>query len=373
MPPADVREWPGPSGGRSRRPSLVRAGQILVDDGDVGEAQAHFGAVQTTPSNLGVTRVTLPPGRDDLPVELPAFRARLRAKPGWNGRLPSPNCWLQPWVSPGGGSGPTPVQTAPAVRPNSGAAASVVVFDSPLLKNHDELPPLDRASADPGDQVADGGPTTALRRHGSFVVSALLSAKNLPGAVLRDVFGDAGGVDDWELALAVDQHLRAHPGVQVVNLSCGVFAPPDSPPLALRALVETYPKVLWVAAAGNLDLTGVPDPPWPAYPAFFPSVIGVGATDSQGRRAAFTDLLSVDVWARGVDVVGVFGSGTLDITGQVFTKYARWSGTSFAAPVVAAELTEFVIQAAPASGETLARNAIRWLKLRYPGADIVVR
>jgi hypothetical protein len=372
MPPADVREWPVSAGGRSRRPSFVRLGQIVVDDGDVAEARAHFGPVQTDPSPLGVTRIHLPSGRQDLTVELPSFQARLRAKATWKGRLPSPVCYLAPWISPGGGSGPVPVDTPPEPRVGGAANAPTVVFDSGLLKNHSPLSPLDRAVADQQDLVTDGASTTAYRRHGSFVASRLLGAKNLPSAQVRDVFGAQDGVDDWELALGVHAYLVGHPTVRVVNLSCGAFAPADSPPLALRALVESHPTVLWVAAAGNLDLSGVTDQPRPAYPAFFPAVVGVGATDSAGGRAPFTDLLSTDVWAPGVDVVGVFGSGNLTGTNLTFSRYARWSGTSFAAPIVAAELTEFVATAGNASGEVLAHNAIAWLKARYPGGDTVV-
>lgn len=371
MPPADVREWPVPAGARSRRPSFVRIGQIVVDDGDVAEAEAHFGQVRKDQSSLGVTRIHLPPGRQDLTVELPSLQARLRTKPLWRGRLPSPVCYLAPWISPGGGSGPTPVDTPPQPR-TSGANAPVVIFDSGLLRNHGQLAPLDRAVADAQDLVTEGASTTAYGRHGSYVASRLLGAKNLPTAQVRDVFGAQDGIDDWELALAVHAYLVSHPDVRVVNLSCGAFAPVDNPPLALRALVESHPRVLWVAAAGNLDLGGVTDQPRPAYPAFFPAVVGVGATDSAGHRAPFTDLLSTDVWAQGVDVVGVFGSGTLTGTNLTFSRYARWSGTSFAAPVVAAELTEFVATAGNASGETLARNAIAWLRARYPGGDTVV-
>jgi hypothetical protein len=89
-----------------------------------------------------------------------------------------------------------------------------------------------------------------------------------------------------------------------------------------------------VAAAGN-DGTCVP-----MYPAALPGVIGVGALDEDGEAAPFTNY---GPWVRastlGTDVVSMFFE---DFDGKdppvegadpdQFQGWARWSGTSFAAP-----------------------------------------
>ena len=93
-----------------------------------------------------------------------------------------------------------------------------------------------------------------------------------------------------------------------------------------------------VAAAGNDSWAA------PFWPAAFPWAVGVGSLDRDGRVSEFSNFgVSADVFALGRNIVNAFPDGTFvchetpdkgDV--RVFsTGMARWSGTSFAAPIVA--------------------------------------
>ena len=117
-----------------------------------------------------------------------------------------------------------------------------------------------------------------------------------------------------------------------------------------------------VAAAGN-DTS-----PAPFWPAAFPWAVGVGALDRDGRVSDFSNYgVSADVYALGRNLVNAFPDGTYECHEtphkgdiRVFrTGMARWSGTSFAAPVVAgliaAEISDSGSDAATARDAVLAR------------------
>jgi subtilisin family serine protease len=130
-------------------------------------------------------------------------------------------------------------------------------------------------------------------------------------------------------------------GVDVINLSAGGTTVDRAPMLAFEVFHEQhlsrFPDVVLVAAAGN-NAEDVPF--WPAAADW---ATGVGALAADGRhRAWFSNFGdSADVWARGEAHVNAFASGlyTYDEppragAREVFSGMARWSGTSFAAPVV---------------------------------------
>ncbi len=156
--------------------------------------------------------------------------------------------------------------------------------------------------------------------HGTFVASLVLAAAPdamiLPVRVLDDEgFGTSSTVSAG-IVWAVDA------GADVINLSAGL---PDAPEMVAEAVRYARDRdVLVVAAAGNAGAAVI------AFPARFGDVMGVTAVDAAGRKAPFASAGSdVSVVAPGVSLVGAMPfdrspSGT-----------ARWSGTSFAAPLAA--------------------------------------
>ena len=101
-----------------------------------------------------------------------------------------------------------------------------------------------------------------------------------------------------------------------------------------------WPTSLVIASAGNNGSCRQ------YFPAALPDVIAVGALDSAGR-AAFSNFGPwVDACAPGVEVVSTFFTDhkdRLDGSNGVVNQYrgwASWSGTSFAAPKVAAVVAQ---------------------------------
>ncbi|SDC92750.1 S8 family peptidase [Actinokineospora iranica] len=166
--------------------------------------------------------------------------------------------------------------------------------------------------------------------HGTFVAGVVLS--HAPGATLRQfpVLSSQGLTDDRTVAATLRRarHLSAvRPDpVDVLLLTAGCHTADDRCPPVLARELAHWPTV--VAAAGN---TGTTRPFWPAA---LPTVTAVGALSPDGSRAPFSNHGPwVDRWAPGVDIV----SSHVRLTGDG-REYggARWSGTSFAAPRVAA-------------------------------------
>ncbi|HEX4817715.1 MAG TPA: S8 family serine peptidase [Nonomuraea sp.] len=130
-----------------------------------------------------------------------------------------------------------------------------------------------------------------------------------------------------ESPLARALRYAANHGAKVVSMSIGSYGPLKSEREAVSYALEK--GVVLVAAVGNDGRTQYARDKGTSYwsfPAGYPGVIGVAATDKQGRRAEFSsDNLSVLVSAPGVGVPVVRpGSG-----------YELSEGTSSAAALVA--------------------------------------
>ena len=107
-------------------------------------------------------------------------------------------------------------------------------------------------------------------------------------------------------------------GADVVNLSLGSIYSDPTMHAAIRYAESR--GVVVVAAAGNYGM------PIPVYPAAYPEVLAVAATDRSGRRASFSESGDwVDIAAPGDDVPSTTVDG----------GYGTWRGTSFASPHVA--------------------------------------
>jgi Subtilase family len=124
----------------------------------------------------------------------------------------------------------------------------------------------------------------------------------------------------------------------VVVMSFGTFCTNDDPGLLATWMPRLLGSAVGVAAAGNLQSCR------PYFPAALPGVVGVGGLDRNGP-AWFSNFGSwVDACAPAVNVVSTFFN---DITESLdgrprrrFREWARWSGTSFAAPKVAGAIAQ---------------------------------
>ncbi|MHC4939274.1 MAG: S8 family serine peptidase [Planctomycetota bacterium] len=171
---------------------------------------------------------------------------------------------------------------------------------------------------DDGDGIVDD-----QYGHGTFVASLVLTvapeARILPVRVLDgEGVGTASGVSAGIL-WAVEQ------GASVINVSIDMPVPSD----ALKDAIDFAHNrgALVVAAAGN---GAAPDL---IFPARLGDVVAVAAVDASGVGAPFSNFDSdVDLVAPGVDMLGAVPTD-LNPNGT-----AHWSGTSFAAPIVAGSL-----------------------------------
>lgn len=179
--------------------------------------------------------------------------------------------------------------------------------------------------------------------HGTFVMGLLY--RLLPELQIdaEPVLGTDGFGDDISAAIGL-QDLK---DASIVNMS---FSGPMHPGIELPALGDAIRQkvnegVVFVAAAGNHALGT------PFFPAALDGVIAVGALDTTGPTptpAAFSNFGSwIDVWAPGVDIHSHYVKGTWagtsdgTVPDRTFDRFARWSGTSFAAPQVVAAILAY--------------------------------
>lgn len=177
--------------------------------------------------------------------------------------------------------------------------------------------------------------------HGTFISGVI--AQVAPGAkVLARRALDTWGVTD-ELTVAKQIRRAVSEGANIVNLSLGGYSQGDFPPLAVSRALQRQDgdnEVVFVAAAGNDGIDR------PFFPAALDNVIAVAALGSSHRRAGFSNFGPwVDASADGERLLSVFVRGTVmtdsdgdGIHDHFKEPWAYWSGTSFAAPQVAAAI-----------------------------------
>ena len=167
-------------------------------------------------------------------------------------------------------------------------------------------------------------PETTIVGHGTFIARIVtLLAPDCRIMAIR-AFGKDGIGDAFLVATAI-KYATDH-GADVINLSLGS---PEFSPLMQDAIVDARNHgVCLVAAVGNDNSDKVPQ-----YPSSADEVLAVAATDVHDIKASFSNFGShVDVSAPGSQLISAFPG---DPPGQA--AYAKWSGTSFAAPFAAAE------------------------------------
>jgi thermitase len=135
---------------------------------------------------------------------------------------------------------------------------------------------------------------------------------------------DANGHGTWSQEIAgIDYAISA--GAKVINAS---FGGPTGSELVREAIQRAKSKgILLVAAAGN---DGVSADATPAFPAAYPdsNILSVAATNSKDKLASFSNY--------GAKTVDLAAPGDHIASTAWHSEYAYMSGTSMAAPYVAA-------------------------------------
>jgi thermitase len=223
-----------------------------------------------------------------------------------------------------------------AAFPSTGGA-KVGIVDTGIDKTHPDLAGklVNCAGASQGVGGLIGGGTVSESNtcvddndHGTHVSGTISGnanngigvagvAFNSPLAMCKALFGALGQGNTTGVANCITY--LAGKGVKVISMSLG-----GGSSTTLQSAVQNAYKngngALVVAAAGN-DGDGTLN-----YPAAYPEVVSVAATDRNDRRASFSNANSdVEVAAAGVDVLSTVRGGT----------YRTLSGTSMATPHVA--------------------------------------
>jgi PKD repeat protein len=115
-------------------------------------------------------------------------------------------------------------------------------------------------------------------------------------------------------------------GADVVSMSYGGT---NSDP-AMQTLIDAYPDIVFMAAAGNDGNSIV------QYPAGYNNVIGVGSVNSNGNRSSFSNYNGSTTF---VDIASPGGYSNGGLLSTVYTSggnsYAKMGGTSMATPFAA--------------------------------------
>lgn len=232
----------------------------------------------------------------------------------------------------------------------------VAVIDTGFAYWHPDLAPNYLGGYDFAYDVADPGAYSECADHGTHVAGTVAAtaitvepytsgvAPNVGLRLIRTGRDDAGCRMPTDAVISgvlyaagykVGNAPQVAP-VDVINLSLG--GPAYDPAFADAIALAIDRGVTVVAATGNESTTPV------AYPAGYPSVIGVGATDYREQRASYSN------YGQEVDVVAPGGNMNVDLNGDGFADgvlslawdrtenvpyYLFMDGTSMASPHVA--------------------------------------
>src|SRR6267142_1080479 len=154
--------------------------------------------------------------------------------------------------------------------------------------------------------------------HGTMVAGLIAVVAPLAMIMPLRVFDDNGRADAFTIAKAT--YYAVSQGAQVVNMSFGMNTRSRSVQDAVTAAVRANVTITGSAGNANSEV--------PQYPAAYPQLISVGATDLNDKKAKFSNFGTfLDVTAPGVNIISAYPGGF----------YVLASGTSFSAPIVAGE------------------------------------
>lgn len=235
------------------------------------------------------------------------------------------------------------IEPLPGVsRGNDGAGVLIYIADTGMLKGatseHSWLKGVEGGTDLLPSPVGGIQKIPPYAGHGTFVAGVARCLAPAADVIVSNVFSTAGSALESDLIGDLDHALNL--GVDIFNLSITAPTRLGLPLLGfdgwLRRLHQ-YKGVVCVVAAGNDSSRK------PRWPAAYPEMVAVGAlADDWSSRAQFSNYGGwVDVYAPGRNLVNAYATGTyicndLPYKGdkREFHGMARWSGTSFATPVV---------------------------------------
>ncbi|MEF3304654.1 S8 family peptidase [Paenibacillus sp. GYB003] len=217
------------------------------------------------------------------------------------------------------------IETIPGWDVNRGSEDVVVaVVDTGVDTGHPDLRGKTTAGANivnkdagPLDDVGHGthvaGVISALVNNGEGVAGISWYNKIMPVKVLDETGAGSTYSVAQGIIWATDN------GAKVINMSLGNYAESQFLHDAIRYAYER--DVVLIAASGNDNTER------PGYPAAYPEVFAVAATDSNKEKASFSNYGDyIDVAAPGVNIASTYPDN----------HYAALSGTSMASPHVTA-------------------------------------
>jgi Subtilase family len=295
------------------------------------------------------------------------------------------------------GDEPMPVPPAAPPKPawNEGSMdgqhATVRVIDTGMADGwrdgHRWLTTPDPSEVDGDPNPNDGAEIELYGGHGEFIAGVLRCVAPRAEVWVSDELKWAGAATEFDIRNAILDTLagKKHPVPHVIVLSAGCTTLDGNPPQALKEVVDRMSQpdctTLLVAAAGNDGLGPGDGPGGQFYPAAFagtakyaPFVVAVGALrGDRAGRACFSNFENwVSVYEDGERLVNAFPTGkytyvephpvppaciygpptlypnctciTAPQQGDKadFQGMAKWSGTSFATPIVAARIAKGV-------------------------------
>jgi subtilisin family serine protease len=221
------------------------------------------------------------------------------------------------------------VHTASAHTRYTGEGVTVAILDTAQSLSNAET---SASMAGPGFDLVGGGSSAEVpangidddgdgfidecNEHGTHVAGLVhFAAPNARILAIRVLEEDGHG-ESFTIAKGILRAIRA--GAKVINLS---FSMKTESRVIARALEDaTDAGVVVIAAAGNGGLECV------EFPAYLPDVLAVASVDDTFVRSDFSSYgAEIDLSAPGRNALSTFGGAA----------WARWTGTSFAAPLTA--------------------------------------
>jgi thermitase len=234
------------------------------------------------------------------------------------------------------------------------ASVGIAILDTGIDQSHEDL----RSKIARNVNFTTSRTVDDLYGHGTHVAGSAAAATNnkvgvagsCPVCALYNlkVLGDNGS-GAWS-GIASGITWAADNGIKVVSMSFGSYSPSKTVQDAVDYAAGK--GVVLVGAAGNDGQN------WGFYPAAYPNVIAVGATDNRDARASFSNYGGnwVSLAAPGVNIL----STATDHRSTLFRngpKYGTLSGTSMATPHVAG-VAGLVRSHCPSAGNSWVRGTL---------------